>query len=219
MDPSFLPQFLKLSPSETAVSQFWNVSDVPRTNPLVIPDALLSTGTVSVLPIRHPAISFASSYRTSIQALKIPPESPLLNYILNIAPLKLAYDWLEQHAEHKPIVIDVDDIIDPDEARRAAFMIRLCDVTGFDPKAFKFEWEAVSAEQRSKLHPMAAHMLSTLHASTGLRFDKSARNLVLEDEVAKWKGEFGGEGAERVKVAVLDALPDYEYLFQRRLTA
>lgn len=61
-------------------------------------------------------------------------------------------------------------------------------------------------------------MKDTLFASTGILKEKTSQNLTLEEEVSKWKVEFGESEGSQLEGWVKDAMPDYEYLWRNRLT-
>jgi hypothetical protein len=62
-------------------------------------------------------------------------------------------------------------------------------------------------------------MTVTLRASKGIIKEKAPATVDIDVEAEKWKEEFGPEAAAMVEKAVRDAMPDYEYLKERRLKA
>ncbi|KAL5355160.1 hypothetical protein BJX96DRAFT_2940 [Aspergillus floccosus] len=60
-------------------------------------------------------------------------------------------------------------------------------------------------------------MLGSLTGSSGVLKEKAPETVDIAAEVAKWKEEFGDEGARMVEKAVLAAMADYEYLKERRV--
>jgi hypothetical protein len=60
-------------------------------------------------------------------------------------------------------------------------------------------------------------MLSTLIASDSIQKDMSAANINIDEEARKWKEEFGESHAQKIEKWVRDAMPDYEYLKERRM--
>ena len=60
-------------------------------------------------------------------------------------------------------------------------------------------------------------MLSTLNASTGIIADKSAASIDITAEASKWAEEFGLARAQQLEKWVREAMPDYEYLKERRI--
>jgi hypothetical protein len=69
------------------------------------------------------------------------------------------------------------------------------------------------------MHAVERRMKSSLLSSTGIiRQGKVAAGLDIEHEAQKWAHEFGEEEAKKVANWVRAAMPDYEFLRERRLT-
>jgi hypothetical protein len=81
----------------------------------------------------------------------------------------------------------------------------------------KFSWTPKRKEELDKLWDVERRMLSTISASTDIVEGKTASGIVIDDEVAKWKGEFGEDEGAKIERWVRDAMWDYEYLKARRL--
>ncbi|KAK8032618.1 hypothetical protein PG990_002352 [Apiospora arundinis] len=94
----------------------------------------------------------------------------------------------------EPVVVDADDLMTSPEFAR-----RLCSKLGLDPELAYLSWEATSAEEKAKLHPM----------------DRAAKNQDMEALVQGWPAEFG-EDVELVREMVDLAIPHYQYLYERR---
>ena len=60
-------------------------------------------------------------------------------------------------------------------------------------------------------------MASTISSSAGIVEGKTSKGLVLDEEGRKWKVEFGEEEGSKIEKWVRDAMPDYEYLKDKRL--
>jgi hypothetical protein len=194
--------------------------------------------------IRHPALAWPSLYRAMLKMTTIGVldddgvrGASLAN--MSLASSRMLFDWCVDNAEdgRAPPVIDANDIIHSPGA-----VLRFCEAVGMDQGAVRFEWE----DERSRLgekeagvegekkegkngeeseekrwdpagQEAAKIMLSTLVASKGLVKDKAPATVDIKAEAAKWKEEFGEEVAGVIEKAVWDAMPDYEYLRERRV--
>jgi hypothetical protein len=179
-----------------------------HTNPTYLPDDLL-LAMQPVFQIRHPVLMFPSLLRTELKAL---PNSsirdPLFVAFLTLRPSRALYEWYASHpAALSPKVIDADDIMNNREAVR-----QLCIDIDFDPDAVQYEWET-----RQEDDPMKAPFLSTIYSSKGIKPGLEARCLDIEAEKKKWIAEFGEQDGEILAKYVYDAMPDYEYLLEKRV--
>ncbi|KAL4892685.1 hypothetical protein BDV59DRAFT_179501 [Aspergillus ambiguus] len=159
---------------------------------------------------------------------------------------RMLYDWsVEQGiAGAEPLILDAHDIINNPQS-----VVKFSEQLGLDPSQLIFEWKANTPKnengspqngaqengtQRSEApkdnasssldnlqHNKEAQkiMLGSLTASSGLLKEKAPENVDIAAEVSKWNEEFGEEAARFVEKAVLAAMPDYEYLKERRLRA
>jgi hypothetical protein len=64
---------------------------------------------------------------------------------------------------------------------------------------------------------MKAPFLSTIYSSKGIKPGLEARCLDIEAEKKKWIAEFGEQDGEILAKYVYDAMPDYEYLLEKRV--
>lgn len=163
-----------------------------------------------VFQIRHPVLMFPSLLRTQRKAkFECHPSDPMYVAMLSLRGSRTLYDWYATHPTAlSPKVIDADDIMNNKAAVR-----QLCVDIDFDPDAVQYEWE-----ERKEEDPMRAAFLSTLIASKGIKPGLEARSCDIEAEKVKWIDEFGEQDGEDLAKAVYDALPDYEYLLERRVT-
>lgn len=180
-----------------------------HTNPTFLPDDFL-LAMQPVFQIRHPVLMFPSLLRTQRKAKLDPhPTDPLFVAMLSLKGSRTLYEWYANHPTAlRPKVIDADDIMNNKAAVR-----QLCIDIDFDPDAVQYEWE-----ERTEEDPMRAAFLSTIYASKGIKPGLEARTCDVEAEKAKWIVEFGEQDGEDLAKAVYDALPDYEYLLERRVT-
>ncbi|KAB5513292.1 hypothetical protein GE09DRAFT_1067412 [Coniochaeta sp. 2T2.1] len=197
-------------------SERWKVGDGKQgeDNVTMLSDNYLSNWRLVFL-IRHPAMSAASLYRVTADAVwqNNVDKASKLNYMRNsnrLAWTRKLYD-LARDLGQDPLVIDADDVISGPGVVKL-FAERL----GMDPALVKTKWEPTSEEELKKKTPRAQRMLSTLLASSGLQRDKLAGDVDMAAEAAKWRDEFG-EGAKDIEAYVRESMPDYEYMRERRL--
>lgn len=196
-------------------------------NETVIPDEVLGTLTPIFL-IRHPALAFPSDYRT---ARKIEGDDFLkaatvseLGLTINLHWTRSLFDWYSHNSEtagkssknrpSTPLILDADDILaSPD------VIIKLCKLTGLDPEKLRFEWAPTGDNDLNKTPDVVRIMLSTLSGSSGILKNKSSEGIDIDAEVEKWKEEFGNDQGEKIKNLVWSAMPDYEFLKEKRIVA
>ncbi|KAJ5279111.1 hypothetical protein N7478_004483 [Penicillium angulare] len=199
---------------------------MPIENPTILPNEFLRQVSPTFL-IRNPIASFPSHYRAmrdswygSAETFKESGNS-YLKFNMTIRWSRMMYDWYDkqkslcrEHGTNKgPIVLDADDIMTKPEV-----VIEYCNAVGLDSTKAKFSWKPLSSDKMDAMDPEFLRMKDTLHASDGIRQDKLAAGLSLAKEAVKWKKEFGeAEGAKLVQW-VQAAMPDYEYMWARRLT-
>ena len=110
-----------------------------------------------------------------------------------------------------PLVLDADDIL------KREIMERYARLVGLDPGCVRYEWDLASDEELRGLSREERRMRDTLLGSRGIVEGKTAEGLVLEVEVGKWRVEFGEVLAARLEGFVRESMPDYEWLWERRL--
>jgi hypothetical protein len=98
-------------------------------------------------------------------------------------------------------------------------VVKFSKLLGLDPTKLKFEWQPATDVELGKSNEMARRMLSTLMASSGIMAEKTSSNVDIDTEAKKWKAEFGEEISGHLERLVRAAMPDYEYLKERRLKA
>ncbi|KAF2186148.1 hypothetical protein K469DRAFT_738544 [Zopfia rhizophila CBS 207.26] len=183
-------------------------------NETCFPDTVLKKWKPTFL-IRHPALAFPSSLRTSIEnegldvALKV---EGVHAWEMKYHWSRVLYDWyatslapteksIRIEGVEWPIVLDADDIQNPSLVKKYAT------IAGLDPERSSL----------SKISKMEKKMKSTILGSSGIVPEKTAEGLDLEREREKWKVEFGGELGKKIRQWVDRAVEDYEYLKERRL--
>ncbi|KAJ5652107.1 hypothetical protein N7507_009533 [Penicillium longicatenatum] len=193
-------------------------------NPTILPSEFLRQVSPTFL-IRNPILSFPSHYRAMRDSWYGSADTfqetgkCYLKFNMTIRWSRMMYDWYEKQLNHehdthkRPIVLDADDIMTAPEV-----LIQYCNFVGLDPSKLKFSWKPMEKEKLGNVDPEFLRMKDTLHASDGVRQDKVAAGLVLAKEAVKWRNEFGDTEAAKLVKWVQAAMPDYEYMWARRLT-
>ncbi|KAE8321828.1 hypothetical protein BDV39DRAFT_164741 [Aspergillus sergii] len=206
-------------------------------NETVFPDEYLRTWRLAFI-IRHPALVFPSLYRAMMKMVETgiirKEELPgVLGTNMSLKWTRMLYDYgMESNdSDSKPLLLDAHDVI-----HNPHVITRFCELAGLDSNKLKFEWEKKSdvngapsngdpVEQREVTGEDArfrdqraqAIMLSSLAGSSGVLKDKAPAMLDVATEASKWREEFGEETGILLEKAVLEAMPDYEYLKARRV--
>ncbi|KAI1978211.1 hypothetical protein LOZ53_004575 [Ophidiomyces ophidiicola] len=197
-------------------------------NITLLPDAFLDTWNPIIL-IRHPALMFPSFCRAMSDLFHINFKNldislkRELNLALSLTCARVIYDWYAKRlgkidggkyqGESWPIVVDSDDVIN-----RPELMIKLADMIGLDRDSLQFTWEKEQTENNG--HPISTAreiMLSTLLSSTGIISSRAATDIDIDIEANKWREEFGEEAGKYLEDCVKAAMPDYEFLKDKRL--
>jgi hypothetical protein len=194
-----------------------------KLNKTILPDEFLESWLPTFL-IRHPALVFPSNYRTYVDnngKENVKEDEKLLTLEMTMYWTRTLYDWYTHHlytSEHVstevswPIILDADDIMLEPEV-----VLKYAKIVGLDPEKLRFEWNAKSKKDLDKMWNVERRMLSTISNSTGIVEGKTSMGLVVEEEVRKWKTEFGEEEGGKIERWVMEAMPDYEYLKAKRL--
>jgi hypothetical protein len=192
-------------------------------NKTIIPDGFLKTWFPAFL-IRHPALEFPSNYKTCVdnegkEAVK--KEANLQALEMTFHWTRTLYDWYTQYFQTSeiksskdiiwPILLEADDIM-----LEPKLVFEYAKIIGLDPTKLKFSWTPKRKEELDKLWDVEKRMLSTISASAGILEGKTASGIVIDDEVVKWKGEFGEDEGAKIERWVRGAMMDYAYLKARR---
>ncbi|MCJ1400011.1 hypothetical protein MMC11_003214 [Xylographa trunciseda] len=230
-EPTALSRFLfgqekvKQTPWTVQISSTYG-SEATRSslNKTLLPDEFLKTWLPTFL-IRHPALMFPSHYRTIVDTLGVEAAHAEgeRSEIMTLHWTRLLYDWYTEnltnpgtgstHDTRWPLLLDADDIINSPDV-----VVRLCEVVGMDPKKLHFEWKPAEKGYVDQLNTdVSKRMRSTLTASAGIMTEKSSADIDISTEANKWREEFGQIEGEKIEGWVKAAMPDYEYLWAKRL--
>ncbi|KAF2732302.1 hypothetical protein EJ04DRAFT_441266 [Polyplosphaeria fusca] len=169
--------------------------------------------------IRHPALAFPSLAKSSIDVIN---SADAQFFSLTYHWSRRLYEWYSANLSEEqkqtnredlqsPIILDADDILEPALVRKYA------DAIGLDTSALRFEWEVATQGELEKASGLARRMKSTLFASTSVEKGKSSEGVNIEAETKKWVEEYGQEIADRLAYLVEKAMPDFEWLKERRM--
>jgi hypothetical protein len=187
-------------------------------NKTILPDRALAEGR-HIFLIRHPALTVPSYYRAFVdlhgpEAVIKEEASLMANVTLHWT--RCVYDWLKSIQASsdvvQPMILDGDDII-----TNPQLLTELCEFTGMDSSKLQFEWAPATKSQLDQLPDTTMRtMRGTLFASSGVTKEKAWNgNRCIEEEVHKWRDEFGDHGAEWIEKWVRKSMPDYEFLKAR----
>lgn len=217
----------------TLPSHYPNPQTFSPGNQTLFPDSYLSTWHFAFI-IRHPALAWPSMYRTILRLgdLRMLDEKGIratAKSNMTFRWTRSLYEWCVERSPSSmpPIILDAYDV-----AHSPEVILRFCEMTGLDKNLVQFEWggkdekyawekggEEKTGRWEGELVDKAAMIFTeTLRASKGVMKEKTPKELDVEEEVEKWKVEFGGEVAEFLEAAVRETIGDYEYLRERRLT-
>lgn len=211
-----------VEPSPSSVDDSASLSRSPF-NETALPDSVLRTWRATFL-IRHPALTFPSLLRTSIDnegLAFVLEEEKTQRWEATFHWSRSLYQFYSSLPKDEratqdpnvsyPIILDADDILN------AKLVSKYANAVGLDANKVRYEWERASADEIQKLSATERRMKDTLLGSQGIVQGKTAEGLVLDEEIKKWKVEFGDVLASRLESLVKGTLGDYEWLWERRL--
>ncbi|KAL9093256.1 MAG: hypothetical protein Q9165_003997 [Trypethelium subeluteriae] len=199
-------------------------------NDSVLPDSLLHQIQPTFL-IRHPALVFPSNLRVTMDKDSETSTEAIKRVALDIAMTmrwsRRLYDFYatdqslsSRSSRTQPVIIDAYDVTNAPHQ----LLPRFCALTGLDASKLTFTWKRTSDEIRARLTeatgPAIASYLSTIWASEGIMKEKAMESpeaIDIDVEARKWREEFGEDEARRLEEWVRQAMPDYIYLWERRL--
>ena len=214
-------------------------SIVSALNPTAVPHAFWERLRVTFL-IRHPALTFPSALRTSIDNegldIVLSSESEMVQkwectYRWHVLLYRFlltfphpaysdSHSHLNENEQHskgatmgrEPLIVDASQLQDVEFVRRYASLV------GLDPAKVKANWDATSKEEQEKLHQIERRMKDTLLDSTGIQASKlESAGINIATEKKKWESEFGDVLAGRLEKLVRESMGEYVWLYERRL--
>lgn len=176
----------------------------------MVPDEVLLS-LQPIFQIRHPGLMFPSMARAEMDTGKADgPMDPRVHIFIHLWYSRQLYEWyLNTPGALSPKVISADDIMTrPDVVRQ------LCVETGMDPDAMAYEWETREAPKGNK---EIERFASTIYASKGILPGYDSQGFDIQEKRPKWREEFGEEAGDFLADMVEKAMPDYEWLMERRV--
>ena len=178
----------------------------------IVPDSLLlRPGTIPLISIRDPRLSVPSAYRV-LERMNLPHAGSWAFFLTTTCNVWncVLYNFYKSHGI-EAVVVDANDYMTSE-----TFVRGLCVRLGLDPSKVRFEWDAVTREQKEKeIHPMQYASQTTLYESSGVIAGRAAKNSDFTDVSVNWKEEFGDD-AGLIEEMVGLAMPHYQYLCERR---
>ncbi|KAL3428794.1 hypothetical protein BDV09DRAFT_190666 [Aspergillus tetrazonus] len=145
--------------------------------------------------------------------------------LLNLEQEGRLYDWYCVHDVQSyprrhddisfPILLDAQDIIHHPEV-----VLKYCELIGMNPEKARFAWQPESFPRSTTgVGPKCAEavMMATLDRSTSVLKEKTPPTVDIALERKKWEEEFGEGLAKQMEKWVDHAMPDYNYLWSKRL--
>jgi hypothetical protein len=198
-------------------------------NITIFPDAYLEKWTLTFL-IRQPALVFPSYYRALLNLeqegfIESNAAQPMLELHSTLIWTRRLYDWYCVHDVQSyprrhddisfPILLDAQDIIHHPEV-----VLKYCELIGMNPEKARFAWQPESFPRSTTgVGPKCAEavMMATLDRSTSVLKEKTPLTVDIALERKKWEEEFGEGLAKQMEKWVDHAMPDYNYLWSKRL--
>jgi hypothetical protein len=208
----------------------WDVPGYPSGrssgNHSIFPDSYLESWTPIFL-IRNPVRAFESSIKSMLdiyddgtsaftQGATETSKHDLVRSFCNLEFSRGLYEFYTSRGHAPPLVIDADDIV----MHTYAVTQKLAHHIGFDSSVLQYTWEEASQEERAAKDVALRRMLSSLDESAGITVDPSKLSSSAgspADLMPRWRELFGEVGANELRDDVENAMPDYEWLYQRRL--
>ncbi|KAF7185617.1 hypothetical protein HII31_13114 [Pseudocercospora fuligena] len=191
-------------------------------NETIFSDAYLESWNPIFL-VRHPARAFESIYRSFIDVVKTPVcEGASQESIDKLIEIHMTLSWSRKLYEFygsrgmDPIIIDADDVVVSTEA----LTHKLAEYIGFDTNVLQYKWNECTKDDQEKQAAHMRRMLSSLNESNGVKADPAKLSSSIKSAaelVPKWTEEFGEKTAKNLERWVEAAMPDYEYLRERRM--
>ena len=194
-------------------------------NPTVLSNEYLGSW-VPIFLIRHPALVFPSLCRgvleASVQINLCHDKMEVGKHIqeqMTFSYTRCLYDWYVRYfresseedraSSTSPILLDSSDLIN-DPRLVSALAERL----GLDQTKVQLSWDSGTRTYADEVRNIFQR---TLNSSTGIIKEKAVVDFNMAVLESKWKKEFGDELGDVISDCVRTAMPDYEYLRDKRL--
>ncbi|EHL03000.1 P-loop containing nucleoside triphosphate hydrolase [Glarea lozoyensis ATCC 20868] len=177
--------------------------------------------------IRNPILMIPSHYRAEVD-LSSPEEMAaktavqMVKMSTTMSRARQLYSWFrtksplcqspDANGVQWPIILDADDII-----TNRGLVRNYAKLVNLDPDKLQWEWDPISPEQEEQLGGAEKRMRATVNNSNGIIGGKIMKGVVLEEEIKKWKAEWGEKEGKKVEGWVQADMVDYEWLKARRL--
>lgn len=195
-------------------------SQATSTNPTMLPADFLVSSRL-VFCVRHPALTFASACRGSLELQHLDPDNwkgEMMQSLLTYSYTRILYDWQRIYVRENenndrsmdPIIVSGSDIV-----HNPRLVLQLAKELGLDPSKVQTTWKPTSFPDDTSI--MRKVFCRVANESTGVIKDKAPMTIDIEEEKLKWIAEFGCHVAAIISDCVEDAIPDYEYLMSKRL--
>ncbi|KXT10083.1 hypothetical protein AC579_1566 [Pseudocercospora musae] len=191
-------------------------------NETIFPDAYLESWNPIFL-VRHPARAFESMYRSFIDVFKTPvcegvsqeSTDKFFEHAMTLSWSRKLYDFYGSRGMD-PIILDADDVVVSTEALTQ----KLAEYIGLDSNRLQYKWNAYSKDDQEKQSAHERRMFSSINESNGVKADPAKLSSSIKSAaelVTKWTEAYGEETAKKLERWVEAAMPDYEYLRERRM--
>lgn len=236
-DPALLSQYVWGGPTAPLFGAFPNSSkdidcatEEAKTTYTLFPDNFLNSW-LPIFLIRHPALVFESWYRTEMRAGQIDLfDKSLATYYTTYKYSRWLYDWYTRQATAAnksldtttqgegeagvPIIVEADDIME-----RTPVIEKICHLCGMDPEHVRYEWEKHTPNPDIPMQgALFTSYLQGIWNSTTIDKSKTSRGLDMEAKREDWKLQYGGKIAAELDRLVEEAMPDYLYLHEKKLS-
>lgn len=164
-----------------------------------------------IFTIRRPALTSPTLYRAFRD---LGTESSLSTYNIRLQSQwwqRGRYDWNVGHGI-TPLMVEAEDYTASPE-----FGQHLAKRAGLSPGSCVIEWEAPTVEEMSKMDQTYVKVQQTLLKPTGSVSGKIRRDVLVEEEIEKWREEFGVEEANSVIEIFTQPIGHYQYLVKLKL--
>jgi hypothetical protein len=180
-------------------------------NITILPDnLLLQPNSVALFTIRHPVLLLPSLYKALARSNPQPSKREL-QIGSNLGFSRTLYDWYSGN-NVQTCIVDADDYM-----TNPSFVQEIAREVGLDSAGVVDSWAKSTDKEKEEMHPELLKIQETLVNSVAVDPSRASVHVDLDAQKASWDHEFGAEQAELLRELVALAMPNYEYLRERRL--